>query len=193
MIERSLILIKPDGVKRGLVGEILMRFERVGLKIVAAKMVQATEQMGVDHYPSSQEWLSTVGARTIDDCEKYGIDLMANMGTTDAVEIGKIVKQWNVDFLTSGPVMAFVLEGVNAIERVRSLAGSTIPAKSAPGTIRGDYSLDSAIVANKLKRTIYNLIHASGSTQEAEEEIKLWFGDDKTHSYRRVHEDLYSY
>ncbi len=193
MIQRSLVLMKPDAVKRGIVGEVLHRFERSGLKMVAVKLTQADEKLAVAHYPNSNEWKQKVGQRTIDDCLKYGIDLMANMGTTDPIEVGAIVKQWNVDFLMSGPVLAIVFEGVNSVERIRSLVGETIPVKAAPGTIRGDFSLDSAIAANRRKRTVYNLIHASGSPEEAVEEIKLWFKADEILSYRRVHEDLYLY
>jgi nucleoside-diphosphate kinase len=193
MIERSLVLLKPDAVKRGIVGEILHRFERSGLKMVAAKMIVADEQMAKDHYPNTAEWKQKVGQRTIDDCIKYGIDVIANMGTDDPLKVGEIVKQWNVDFLTSGPVLAIVYEGVNAVERVRSLVGDTVPARAAAGTIRGDFSLDSAIAANRRQRTIYNLIHASGSVEEAQEEIKLWFKTAEIVSYRRVHEDLYKY
>lgn len=193
MIQRSLVLLKPDAVKRGIVGEVLHRFERSGLKMVAAKMIQADENLARSHYPNSTEWKQKVGQRTIEDCEKYGIDLMANMGTTDPVEVGDIVKKWNMDFLMSGPVLAIVFEGVNAIERVRSLVGDTVPVRAAAGTIRGDFSLDSAIAANRRNRTIFNLIHASGSVAEAEVEIGLWFKPEEIVSYRRVHEDLYSY
>ncbi|RJR27979.1 nucleoside-diphosphate kinase [candidate division WWE3 bacterium] len=193
MIQKSLVLMKPDAVKRGIVGEILHRFERSGLKMVGAKLVHADQALAGKHYPNSDEWKMKVGQRTIDDCEKYGIDLMENMGTTDPVRVGEIVKQWNVDFLTSGPVLAVVFEGVNAVERVRALVGETVPVKAMPGTIRGDFSLDSAIAANRRKRTIFNLIHASGSEEEAEIEIKLWFKENELFSYRRVHEDLYMY
>ncbi|OGC68670.1 nucleoside-diphosphate kinase [candidate division WWE3 bacterium RIFOXYC1_FULL_39_7] len=193
MLQKSLVLMKPDAVKRGIVGEILHRFERSGLKIVGAKLVQADSELAEKHYPNSDEWKSKVGQRTIDDCEKYGIDLMANMGTTDPIEVGAIVKQWNVDFLTSGPVLAVVFEGVNAVERVRALVGETIPVRAAPGTIRGDFSLDSAIAANRRKRTVFNLIHASGSEEEAATEINLWFKENELFSYKRVHEDLYMY
>jgi nucleoside-diphosphate kinase len=193
MIQRSLVLLKPDAVKRGLVGEILHRFERAGLKMVAVKLVLADKALAESHYPNSVAWKTKVGQRTIDDCLKYGIDLMANMGTTDPLKVGEIVKQWNVEFLTSGPVLAIVFEGVNTVERIRDLVGDTVPVMATPGTIRGDFSLDSAIAANRRKRTIYNLIHASGSEEEAVEEIKLWFKESEITSYRRVHEDLYKY
>lgn len=193
MIQRSLVLLKPDAVKRGIVGEILHRFERAGLKMVAVDLVQADEELAKTHYPNTKEWKLVVGQRTIDDCEKYGIDLMSNMGTTDPLEVGELVKKWNIDFLMSGPVLAIVFEGVNAVERVRSLVGHTVPSKADPGTIRGDFSLDSAISANRRKRTIYNLIHASGSVEEAEMEIKLWFKEKDMLHYKRIHEELYLY
>lgn len=187
------MLLKPDAVQRGIIGEILHRFERAGMKMVAVKMVQADENLASSHYPDSKKWKQIVGQRTIDDCEKYGIDLMANMGTTDPIEVGNIVKKWNQEFLISGPVLAIVFQGINCVERIRSIAGDTIPVRAAPGTIRGDFSLDSAIAANRRKRTVYNLIHASGSIEEAENEIKLWFKEDEICSYKRTHEDLYSY
>lgn len=194
MSERTLVILKPDAVKRSLMGEILMRLERVGLKMIAGKFIQADAETAEKHYPDSVEWKQTVGQRTIDDCQKYGIDLQANIGTTDPVEVGEIVKKWNEEFLTSGPVFAMVLEGVNAVERVRALAGATVPTKAAAGTIRGDFSLDSAIEANKRSRTIYNLIHASGSVEEAEVEIALWFKPNEIFDgYKLAYEDLYKY
>ena len=192
--ERTLLILKPDAVKRSLMGEIIQRFEKVGLKMIAGKFIVISEEIAKKHYPDSVEWKQTVGQRTIDDCEKYGIDLMSNVGTTDPLEVGEIVKKWNEEFLLSGPVLAMVLQGVNAVERVRSLVGSTVPAKASPGTVRGDYSLDSAIEANKRSRTIYNLVHASGSAEEAEEEIKLWFSEGEIFDdYKLVYEDLYKY
>lgn len=140
-----------------------------------------------------KKWLLKVGNNTIDDCEKYGVDLMENLGVTDPLEIGKKVKQWNVDFLTKSPVLAFVFEGVHAVERIRSLTGPTVPVLAPAGTIRGDYSLDSAITANRRGRAIYNLIHASGDVEEAKKEIEMWFDENELLDYRRIHEDLYDY
>jgi nucleoside-diphosphate kinase len=161
--------------------------------MIGVKMVKVDEKLAKAHYPNSEKWKKIVGQRTIDDCEKYDIDLLANMGTTDPVKVGELVKKWNEDFLMSSPVLAIVFEGVNCVERVRSITGDTLPVKALPGTIRGDFSLDSAIVANRRKRTVYNLIHASGSVKEAKKEIKLWFQKSELHSYRRTHEDLYAY
>src|SRR3989337_4552031 len=193
MIQRSLVLLKPDAVQRGITGEIIHRFERAGLKMVAVKLVQADGELAKKHYPDSEEWKLIVGQRTIDECNQYGIDLMQNMGTMDPLKVGEIVKEWNEDFLKSGPVLAIVFEGVNAVERVRALVGNTVPSKAQAGTVRGDFSLDSALAANRRSRTIYNLIHASGSNEEAQFEIDLWFSKEEIVSYKRIHEDLYLY
>lgn len=192
-IERTLIVLKPDAVQRGIMGEILHRFERAGLKIVGAKLVHPSKELAEKHYFTNEETLRVYGKRTLADCEKFGIDVLKNMGTKDELEIGKMVWQWNFEFLTSGPVFAIVFEGLHAVENCRMLAGSTIPLNAQPGTIRGDFSLDSAIGANARKRTIYNLIHASGTVDEAKREIELWFKPNELYSYKRVHEELYQY
>uniref|UniRef100_A0A7C4TKB8 nucleoside-diphosphate kinase n=1 Tax=candidate division WWE3 bacterium TaxID=2053526 RepID=A0A7C4TKB8_UNCKA len=193
MREKSLVLMKPDTVKRGIVGEILHRFERAGLKIVGAKLVRPDENLAFNHYPSSDEWKRAVGMRTVDDCEKYGIDLEKNMGTKDPIEIGEKVKQWNMEYLMSGPVLALVFEGAHAVERVRSLVGATVPVNALVGTIRGDFSLDSAIAANRKGRSIYNLIHASGSLEEAILEIDLWFRPEEIMDYENLNDQIYKY
>jgi nucleoside-diphosphate kinase len=193
MVERSLVLLKPDAVVRGVTGEILHRFERVGLKIVGMKMVHAEIEFVKKHYLTTDDKLKIIGERTLSDCNEYGIDVQENMGTTDPVEIGRMVWNWNVEFLSSGPVLAIVFEGVNAVQNIRNMVGSTVPSKAAPGTIRGDFSLDTAVGANKRKRTVFNLIHASGTVEEANEEINLWFKDSELYSYRRLHEDYYRY
>src|SRR4030066_2185153 len=189
MIQRSLVLLKPDAIQRGIIGEILHSFERAGLKIVGMKLMTADVELAKSHYPDTEEWRTAVGKKTLEDCQKYNIDPLKSVGTTDPLEVGNIVKKWNVDYLTSGPVLAIVFEGVNCVERVRSLVGHTAPTKADPGTIRGDFGLDSTITANRRKRSIYNLVHASGTEEEARQEIKLWFRDDEILSYRRVHED----
>lgn len=176
MIQKTLVLIKPDAMERGLAGEILARFERVGLRVVNSKLVQVSEELADKHYPVTDEWLKKVGGNTISDCEKYGISVKETMGTEDPIEIGKLVHSWNKTFLTSSPVLALVLRGVHAIEVVRKLCGSTVPLLASPGTIRGDYSSNSAISENAKKQTIRNLVHSSGSEEEAKREISLWFG-----------------
>lgn len=177
MIQRTLVLVKPDGMKRGLAGEIISRMERIGLKIVKAKLAIPDREFALKHYPVTEEWLTTAGNRTISDCEKYGVDVKEAMGTDSAEEIGKLLHSWNVEFFTDQEILALVFEGINAIEAARKLAGSTMPLSAAPGTIRGDYATGSALSENTQKRTIYNLVHTSGSEDEAKREISLWFED----------------
>lgn len=193
MIQRSLVLMKPDSVQRGIVGEILRRLERMGLKIIGMKMLHADEEFVKKHYLTSDEELAIIGGKTLEDCEANGVDPMENMGTKDPVEIGRIIWGYNVEFLSSSPVLAIVFEGPNAIQNIRSQVGFTLPVKAAPGTIRGDFALDSSVGANNRKRTIYNLVHASGNESDAKREIELWFEEDELLEYKRVHEDLYSY
>ena len=188
-IERTLVLIKPDGVVRGLVGEITQRFERTGLKIVGVKMVWADKDQAMAHYPSSEEHMRGMGEKTLKTYSEYGLDPKEYVGTDDALEIGKMIRQWNADFISQGPVIAIALEGNHAIDNVRLLAGNTIPTFAQPGTIRGDYSIDSPALANSRKRAVKNLIHASGDREEAEREIKHWFKEGELHSYGRADEE----
>lgn len=190
-MERTLVLIKPDALKRGIVGEIISRFEKIGLKIIGCKLIQVERDFAQKHYPVTDEWLLKVGNNTLTDCTKYGIDVVKNLGTDKPLEIGKLVWKWNVDYLISGPVIALVLKGNHAVENVRSMVGSTVPTLASPGTIRGDFSLDSAISANAVGRAIFNLVHASSSKEEAEREIEMWFSKNEIHDYKRLEEYLY--
>jgi nucleoside-diphosphate kinase len=183
-MEKTLVIIKHDAVSRGLMGQIISRFERVGLKMVALEFIQSTLDMGHGHYPTTKEWFQKVGERTLNDYIAKGIDPKKQLGTDDALEIGKLVKEWNVEYLTHGPVLAIVFEGPDAVALVRKLVGNTIPSKADPGTIRGDLGMDSIEMANKQKRPLYNLIHASGEIAEAEAEISLWFGNQEVFDYK---------
>ncbi|MBI4039807.1 nucleoside-diphosphate kinase [Candidatus Daviesbacteria bacterium] len=175
-VQRTLVLIKPDAVKRGLVEEILARFERAGLKVVETKQIEkAEESLALKHYPVTDQWLEKVGHNTLSDCEKFGVEVVEAMGTSVPKEIGEKVHRWNVEFLTSGSMVAAIVEGTHAIEAVRKLVGPTIPLLAPAGTIRGDYSTASAISENAANSAVRNLVHASGSPEEAEREIKLWF------------------
>jgi nucleoside-diphosphate kinase len=166
-------------------GEIIQRFERVGLKLVAMKMVWATKEMGERHYPQDEAWLKRVGERSLTEYQEKGIAPIKILGTDDPIEIGKMVKKWNIDYLTEGPVLAMVFEGYDAINMARKLVGSTIPAKALPGTIRGDYSVDSAELGNLKHRPARNLIHASGNKEEAANELALWFKPGEIVKYSR--------
>jgi nucleoside-diphosphate kinase len=187
-VEQTVVLIKPDGVKRGLVGEILSRFERAGLKIVSMKMVWVEEDFVGKHYRDDNDYHRSVGEKTLENYKKYGADPNESLGTTDPVEIGRKVRRMNMDSLTAGPLMAILLEGWNAVEIVRKMVGHTFPQVANPGTIRGDFSIDSAMVANLAKRATQNLVHASGNHQEAEFERKLWFKEKDIYKYRLVGE-----
>src|SRR3990172_2687516 len=188
--EQTLVLIKPDGVKRGLIGEIIKRVEQRGLKVIALRMFQATKEDLDKHYSDSEENLKAMGEKTLATYKKYGLDPEKEVGTDDPVKIGRMVHGWIVDFMTSGPIIKMVVQGLHAVEMVRKLVGNTMPSQAEMGTIRGDYSVDSAVLANAQKRGIRNLVHASGNLAEAEHEISLWFKSDEIHEYKRAEEDI---
>lgn len=188
--ERTFVAVKPDGVLRGLVGEIIGRLERRGLKIIALKMVLPTREHVEHHYPSSDDWFGSVGSRTSTFFKEKGIDTKSHFGTDDHIEIGKQVKKWLGDYLTQGPVVAMVVQGMHAITAVRKLVGHTYPIEALPGTIRGDFSVDTPAAANTEKRVVKNIIHASGNQEEASHEIEHWFSPEEIHDYKRAEEDI---
>ena len=161
-IEKTLILFKPDCLQRGLAGEVLTRFERVGLKIVASKILEPSKEFYEYHYENIGKMISRRGQ------EKFDITL---------------------EMMQKGPVLAMVLEGVEAVEIVRKLVGTTEPKTAAPGTIRGDFSHISFAYADKVSKATPNLIHASGDSKEAEQEIKHWFKPEEIFDYKLSHED----
>ena|SRR5258708_3303787 len=174
--QKTLVIIKPDGVQRNLIGEIISRFERVGLKLTEMKMVTVDKEFSGKHYADDPVWEKSVGDKLLKFFEENNQDPVSNIGTNDPVEIGKKVRGWLADYLTTSPVVAMVWEGPHAVEIIRKITGSTYPLSSAPGTIRGDYSFESPFLANVGQRAIENLVHASGSVEEANREIELWFG-----------------
>lgn len=186
--ERTLVFLKPDGVQRGLVGEIVGRFERAGLKLVGMKMLVPTRDLLDRHYPKDEQFLTTIGGKTRDAFVNYGFDVKRETGTDDLLAIGRQVRGWLIEYVSSGPVVAFVLEGIHAVSTVRKLVGDTLPFQAAPGTIRGDFAIDSPTVANLAKRPVRNLVHASGTVEEAAAEIALWFRPTELHKYARADE-----
>lgn len=188
--ERTFMLVKPDGVKRGLIGECIKRLEQRGLKIIALKMVWPTAEHVDKHYPSSDEWFNAVGSRTKEFFEKKDISVKEHFGTDNAVDVGKQVKSWLADYITLGPVVAMVIEGMHAITTVRKLVGHTYPIEALPGTIRGDFSVDTPSAANIEKRVVKNIVHASGNQEEAAHEIEHWFSPEELHNYKRAEEDV---
>lgn len=175
MVERTLIVFKPDSVERGLVGEILNRFEKIGLRVLASKTAKVGPEFVAMHYPDREDYLKSVGEKTLKNYVEEGVDPREVFGTADALKIGQQIRRWNMDYLSRGSVMALVLEGNRAVELVRKIVGKTNPSESGPGSIRGDYSSDSIDIANRERRAVRNLIHASSSVAEANEEIALWF------------------
>lgn len=162
-MERTLVLLKPDAVKRGIVGEIIARFEKTGLKIVATKMIAPSKDQFHEHY-------ETIGTMIT----RHGQEIFEN----------------TLKFMSNGPVIAVVLEGIEAVSLVRKMVGSTEPKSSAPGTIRGDYAHMSYTHADQNKQSIPNIVHASGDPKEAELEIALWFSADEIHDYQALHEQF---
>ena len=183
--EKTFLMIKPDGVQKGLIGEVIKRLEQRDLKIVALKMFQATREDIDSHYPKDEKWIKRLGEKTLDTYKKYGYDPKKEIGTDDPLEIGKEVRGWLIEFMTSAPMVKMIIQGIHAVDIVRKIVGPTIPAKADMGTIRGDFSIDSPVLANKEKRAIMNLVHASETTEEAEHEIKYWFGNEEKFSYKR--------
>ena len=183
-MERTVVLLKPDTLERGLVGEIIHRFERVGLKIVGMKMVRPKKAVLEAHYSSDKpETLRRLGGKTLKTYQEFGKDAKKDFGTDDELELGKLVIGWLLDYMSRGPLFAVLLEGRHAVDNVISLAGPTMPVHAPPGTIRGDYSTDSAAYANEEKRGVVNLIHISGSKEEAKFEEELWFHKDEIQKY----------
>jgi len=174
-MERTLVLIKPDAFKRGLVGEIISRFERVGLKLEGMKIVNATTEIVEKQYPDDKNWLRSVGKKTIDTYEKYNLNIIKDLGTNDALKIGQLVRKWLIQHLTSGPVLVLILSGNHAVEIVRKIVGNTVPLFAELGTIRGDFSIDSPDLSTRERRVLQNLVHASETVEEAKREISLWF------------------
>jgi len=183
-IEKTVVIIKHDGVARGLMGQIIKRFERAGLKLVALEFLQSSTDMGAAHYVANEKWLKTVGNRTLEDYKTKGLDPMVQLGTDDPIRIGTIIREWLIEYMAYGPVLAMVWEGPGAVSIVRKLIGDTRPAMALPGTIRGDFGLDSPDLANSQKRPMYNLIHASGEILEAEQEMELWFDKSEIIDYK---------
>ncbi len=190
--EKTVVIVKPDGVKRGLVGEIIRRIEQRGLKIIALEMFQATPKQMDAHYPKDREWITNLGRNTARSYEEYKISttLTEDYGTEDLFEIGVMVRKWLIDFMASGPLVKMVVSGLHAIAMVRKIVGPTIPSFAEMGTLRGDFSVDSPALANVQRRAVHNLAHASGNPEEAAHELSIWFTPKEVHDYKRAEEDI---
>ncbi len=185
--QRTLVIIKPDGVQRTLIGEIIRRYERVGLKMVGIKMLIPTPEKAREHYMvGGEEWLEMVGKKAAEAYAKKG----EKSPYATPRENGEAILRANATYLSSGPVVAMVWEGAQAVPLVRKITGGTEPLSSDVGTIRGDFTLDSYGLADRDGRSIRNLIHASGDVEEAKKEIAIWFNDEELMSYRHLSEAI---
>ena len=184
--ERTLVIIKPDGVQRTLVGEIVGRYERMGLKLIGLKIMIPTPDLVEKHYTLEPTWKKSVGEKAIESYEAQG----KTPPSTDPIEVGNQVIKTLKSYMTSGPVIAMVWQGAHAVEVIRKITGGTEPRTSDVGTIRGDYVLDSYEMADTDARSIRNLIHASGTCDEAENEIELWFNEKDLINYKLVQEQI---
>lgn len=182
-MERTLVILKPDSVQRAICGEIITRFERAGLKIIGTKMMIPDMELLERHYPDSL--IPIVGNKTKEDWDSYGVEYSETIE-----EIGEMIVKATRKFMQEAPVIAMVLEGGNAVEIVRKMVGKTGPKDSPPGTIRGDYAHLSLGRASLAKKGAANLIHASGTVEEAKEEIAMWFDEKELFEYKTVHDVL---
>lgn len=181
--EKSLVLIKPDAVARKLVGELITRFERKGLKIVALKLIQPTRAHVEAHYTDSEDWLKSSGERTYQNFLDKGLE-----PPMSARELALNTRRKLMDGLLAGPVVALVLEGAHVVEVVRKMRGATSPQLADVGTIGFDYSLDSYEIADAGDWPIKNIIHASDSVENAAREIKIWFKPAEIIEYQTAEE-----
>lgn len=184
--ERTLVLIKPDGIQRSLIGELIRRYERTGLKMVGLKMFVPSPEMVETQYLLDPEWKMKAGTKAIEAYKKKGMIPPTEDPIAAAQKISDNLKK----YLTFGPVIAMVWQGMHSVGIVRKITGSTEPLTSDVGTIRGDLTIDSYEVSDVDNRAIRNLIHASGSIEEAEKEIALWFKPEELINYRLVGEQI---
>lgn len=183
--QRSLIVIKPDGIQRSLIGEIVTRIERTGLKITALKMLVPNRDQVLKHYNKTDEWFLKKGTGIVEDRKAHNLPI-----EKEAIEYGRDIIEQNVKFMTSGPVIALIAQGNGAPTVIKKIVGGTEPSTSDVGTIRGDLTIDSYSHAAFDARAIRNLIHCSESVDEAEREIPLWFKADEVLKYRLVNEEI---
>lgn len=175
--ERTLVVVKPDAVKRALTGKIIAKIEGVGLKLIACKMIMASDEQILGHYPvEDKEWVRMIGEKTLKTFSELNLDVKERLGTNDPSKLGEEVVKKLVNHWKEGPVVLMIWEGPHAIQIVRKLRGVTTPLQAEPGSLLGDLSFDSQVVATVQDRAMKTFAHASGSVDEAEREILHWFG-----------------
>jgi len=180
MIEQTLVLVKPDGVQKQLIGEIIKRFEQAKLRICGMKMVWPDEELAKKHYPLDEEWAKETFEKTKKDAEAE----KREVNFSDHMDFAQTLQGWLINLITESPVIAMVIKGPNAIKVIREMVGPTEPSKAPPGTIRGDFaSEESYKIANSVGRALRNLVHASDSIESAKRELALWFSVEEIHDY----------
>ena len=186
--ERTLVIIKPDGIQRSLIGEIIKRYERIGLKLIGLKIVIPTEELATKHYyeVGGDEWIESVGEKARASYEKKGLKSPYKTNKDN----GWAVLKSNARYISSGPIVMMIWQGNQAVALVRKITGGTEPLTSDVGTIRGDLTLDSYAIADTDQRSVRNLIHASGSVEEAEKEIAIWFEKEEILKYNHIQEKI---
>jgi len=184
--ERTLVILKPDALQRSLMGDILKRYERIGLKLVGMKLMVPTVEHIEAHYTLDPEWRRVTGEKRVKAAHAKG----ETLPTEDPYEITAVILEKLKKYMTSGPVVCMVWQGAHAVQIVRKLTGGTEPLMTDVGTIRGDYVLDSYVMADEDERSVRNLVHASGSPEEAEKEIAHWFTKEELVDYRLIGEQI---
>lgn len=184
--EKTLVIIKPDGVRRALISEVIHRYERLGFKMVGAKMVQATPEIIERHYSIDPEWGRKAGEKVIAAKREKGEDTEG----LDPIELSKNIVGRLASYMTSGPVLVMVWQGAHVVQIVRKITGSTEPRSSDVGTIRGDFMIDSYDLSNIDQRALRNIVHASSSPEEAEKEINIWFSESEIFNYTQPHDSV---
>lgn len=179
--ERSLVILKPDAVQRTLIGDIINRIEKTGLKLTAMKFVNAEEDKLWEHYNKDDKWFEAKGKVAVKNRKDAGMSV-----DKEAIEYGKDIIRLVIDFMACGPVVIMVWEGHKSIDVIKKLVGGTEPATSDVGTIRGDYTIDSYELANSGERSVRNLVHCSDEPAEAEKEIAVWFTEEEIIKYRLI-------
>lgn len=191
LVEKTLIIIKPDAVKRGLVGKIIETFENVGLKLMTAKMLRPDKEVIKNHYPGTTQWIKEMGEKTLASFKQSGKNVLETFKTEDPNKLGQFVYERLIKYWMEGPIIVMVWQGPNAVTVARKLRGHTIPALADSGTLHARYSFDSSPLSANLNRVVKTFVHASGSTDETEREIDYWFGETDFKSYEREIDSLY--
>lgn len=183
--ERSLVIIKPDGVQRTLIGEVIKRIERIGLKLVGLKMIIPNKEMVRNHYLADPEWINIVGRKNLESQTEK-----TDFTDQEIKEAGEKILERLIKYMISGPVVVMVWQGAHSVSVIRKVVGGTEPRTSDVGTIRGDFVMDSYQMADNDQRSVRNIIHASGSPEEANKEIENWFNESELLNYRLIQEQI---